>query len=214
MTLLDREGAVLREDIDVSTGFVVDPETGTLAITSETPSVGRRTTFLGRGPDVVLDGRLVDVPVDDGSVPGLLLLDDGDLQAYDQGSRAPRWSVAQTMAGSAIVVRGRVYLSTVSGLVAVDGRTGEELWHTPQPESRTLGALVTDGVHLLSAQQRPDAAGEVSQDDWPGVGELAAYAFDDGRELWRVDLPEDFLGVWPSGSTLVGWGPGRSAVLG
>ena len=213
MTLLDRDGVVVRDDIDARMGFVVDPESRTLAILSMT-GASLRTTFYGRGPDVVLDGRLVDVSVDDGSVPGLVLMNDEHVHAYDRDSSVPRWSVPHSMAGNALVVRGRVYLSTSSGVVAVDGRTGEELWLAPPPESRSLGALVTDGIHLLSAQQRPDVAGEVSQDDWPGVGELAAYGFDDGRELWRVDLPEDFLGVWSSGSTLVGWGPGRSAVLG
>jgi hypothetical protein len=79
---------------------------------------------------------------------------------------------------------------------------------------RTMGDLVTDGRHLLSAQQRPDEPGTVTAlNDWPGVGELVAYRFDDGGEDWRVDLPGTLLGVGAVGHTLTGWGSG-GAVLG
>ena len=77
-----------------------------------------------------------------------------------------------------------------------------------------MGDLVTDGRHLLSVQQRPDAPGTVTAlNDWPGVGELVAYRFDDGGEDWRVDLPGNLFGVATVGHTLVGWGRGN-AILG
>ena len=63
-------------------------------------------------------------------------------------------------ADTALVLRGRVYVSSGRGLVAIDAGTGEELWRTRVPEGRSVGGLVTDGRHLLSSQQRPDPASE------------------------------------------------------
>ncbi|NUU18311.1 PQQ-binding-like beta-propeller repeat protein [Cellulomonas humilata] len=214
MTLLDPGGVVVRSGIDARSGFEVDAATRTVAALSFAPDGLQRTTFLSRGPDVMLTGNRVTLSADDGSVPGLVLMSDTTVRAYDRGRSTPRWSISHAVAGNALVLRGRVYLSTDVGLVAVDARTGEELWRASTPAGRTMGALVTDGRHLLSAQERPDGAGEVTQDDWPGVGELVAYRFADGGEDWRVDLPGDLLGVWSTGSTLVGWGPAGSSVLG
>ena len=117
-------------------------------------------------------------------------------------------------ADSALVIRGRVYASSGRGLVAIDARTGEELWRTPAPEGRAMGGLVTDGRHLLSSQQGPDESGGVWTEEVSDVGELAAYGLDDGVEDWRVDLPDGVAGVWSTGSTLVGWGEGGASVLG
>jgi outer membrane protein assembly factor BamB len=139
---------------------------------------------------------------------------DTTVRAYDRGTGDLRWTVRHVIAGNALVLRGRVYLSTGGGVVAVDGRTGEELWRAPAAPGLTLDGLVTDGRHLLSSQQRPEEPGDVrSSDDWPGVGVLVAYRFDDGVEDWRVDLPHGLLGVGSVGHSLVGWGS-RAAVLG
>jgi outer membrane protein assembly factor BamB len=107
-----------------------------------------------------------------------------------------------------------VYASSGRGLVAIDARSGEELWRTPAPEGRAMGGLVTDGRHLLSSQQRPDPSGEVSTEGFASIGELAAYRLDDGGEDWRVDLPDGLTGIWSTGSTLLGWGEDGASVLG
>lgn len=214
MTLLDREGAVVRSGIDARAGYEVDPVTRSVAAMAFASDGLLRTTFLSREPDVMLTGSRVTLTADDGSVPGLVLMSDATVRAYERGRSTPRWSIGHSIAGNALVLRGRVYLSTDAGLLAVDARTGEELWRVSPPAGRSLGALVTDGRHLLSAQQRPDSTGEVTQDDWPGIGELVAYRFTDGGEDWRVELPAGLTGIWSSGSTLVGWGDAGAAVLG
>jgi outer membrane protein assembly factor BamB len=213
-SLLDAEGTVVRTGIDAQSGLALDPVTGTVTVLTHAADGSLRTTFIGPGADVVRAGTPVTLLADDGSLPGLVLMADSDLRAYDRDATDPRWSVRGGIAGNALVLRGRVYASTDSGLVALDGRTGEELWRATAPAGRTLGGVVTDGRHLLSVQQRPDASGEVTQDDWPGVGELAAYRFEDGGEDWRTDLPDGLMGAWSTGSTLVGWGPEGSAVIG
>ena len=117
-------------------------------------------------------------------------------------------------ADTALVLRGRVYVSSGRGLAAIDAGTGEELWRTRVPEGRSVGGLVTDGRHLLSSQQRPDPASERTTEGFPSIGELAAYRLDDGTEDWRVDLPDGLTGIWSTGSTLLGWGEQGASVLG
>jgi outer membrane protein assembly factor BamB len=156
----------------------------------------------------------VNLSADDGSMPGLVLMSDSDLRAYDRDSPTPLWTVDGVRADSALVLRGRVYASSGRGLVALDARTGEELWRTEAPEGRAMGGLVTDGRHLLSSQQRAGSSDGIWTEDVSSVGELAAYRLDDGVEDWRVDLPDGLTGIWSTGSTLVGWGDGGPAVLG
>ena len=214
ITLLDGEGHPSRAGVDASNGFEPDPRRGTVTAFTQDDRGRETTTIMGDGPDVVLDGRLAGVSADDGSLPGLVLAADSRIRAYDRSTGRERWSVGHGLSGSAVVVRGRVYLSTPDGVVAVDGRTGEELWRAPVMKGRTMGDLVTDGRHLLSGQVRPDEPGDVAAlNDWPGVGELVAYRFADGGELWRVDLPGTLLGIGSVGHNLLGWGS-TSAVLG
>ena len=215
MTLLDgADGSVLSK-VDAGDGFVTDSAQGTVAVFTLDDEGRVSTTLLGGGgPEIVLPGRLARVTVDDGSVPGLVLTVGSKVHAYDRSTGNDRWDVGHGLSGGVLVVRGRVYLSTPDGVVALDGSTGEELWRAPVLPGRTMGDLVTDGLHVLSAQQRPDEPGTVTAlNDWPGVGELVAYRFDDGAEDWRVDLPGTLLGVASVGHTLMGWGSG-AAVLG
>ncbi|GEK22738.1 hypothetical protein CXY01_32580 [Cellulomonas xylanilytica] len=214
ITLLDGSDGAVRSRIDASDGFTQDARRGVVAAFSSDAEGRVTTTLLGDGPDLVLPGRLARFSADDGSLADLVLAVGSRLRAYDRSTGRELWDVGHGLSGAALVVRGRVYVSTPDGVVAVDGRTGEELWRAPVREGRTMGDLVTDGRHVLSAQQRPDEPGTVSVlNDWPGVGELVAYRFDDGREDWRVDLPGTLTGVDSVGHSLVGWGSG-AAVLG
>jgi outer membrane protein assembly factor BamB len=214
ITLLDADDGAVRAGVDASDGFTGDARLGIVAAFSRDGERRETTTVLGNGPDLVLPGRLARVSADDGSLSDLLLTAGSRLRAFDRSTGRELWDVGHGLSGAALVVRGRVYLSTPDGVVAVDGRSGEELWRAPVLEGRTMGDLVTDGHHVLSAQQRPDEPGAVTAlNDWPGVGELAAYRFDDGGEDWRVDLPGTLLGVDSVGHTLLGWGSG-AAVLG
>ena len=200
--------------IDASNGYLADPRLGIVAAFSQDDEGKDTTTVVGGGPDLVLPGRLAQVSADDGSLSDLVLAAGSRIRAYDRSTGRELWDVGHGLSGAAVVARGRVYLSTPDGVVAIDGRTGTELWRAPVLTGRSMGDLVTDGHHLLSAQQRPDAPGTVTAlNDWPGVGELVAYRFDDGGEDWRVDLPGTLLGIGSEGHTLFGWGP-SGAVLG
>ncbi|KQR10564.1 PQQ-binding-like beta-propeller repeat protein [Cellulomonas sp. Leaf334] len=215
MFLLDREGEVVRDDIDAGAGWEVDKVTRSVAALSVEPGGDQSTTFVGRDrSDVTIPGRRVSLSADDGSVPGLVLMSDSTLRAYDRGSPEPRWSLPDLRADTALVLRGRVYVSSGRGLAAVDAGTGEELWRTRVPDGRSVGGLVTDGRHLLSSQQRPDTASTDTTEGFPSIGELAAYRLDDGTEDWRVDLPDGLTGVWATGSTLLAWGEAGASVLG
>ncbi|WP_456823901.1 outer membrane protein assembly factor BamB family protein [Cellulomonas sp. P5_E12] len=214
LTLLDTQGRVVRSDLDADMGYSADPGRASVAVFSMDEAGRQRTTVVGDGPDLELTGGMVQLSADDGSVPDLVLVADTTVRAYDRSTGDARWSIRHVIAGDALVLRGRVYVSTGGGVVAVDGRTGKELWRAPVGPGLTLGGLVTDGRHLLSSQQRPEEPGDVtSPDDWPGVGVLVAYRFDDGGEDWRIDLPDGLFGVGAVRHTLVGWGS-TSAVLG
>jgi outer membrane protein assembly factor BamB len=214
ITVLDGDGGPARTVVDASNGYTADARLGIVAAFSQDDEGKETTTIVGGGPDLVLPGRLARVSADDGSLSDLVLAAGSRIRAYDRSTGRELWDVGHGLSGSAVVARGRVYLSTPDGVVAIDGRTGEELWRAPVLTGRTMGDLVTDGHHLLSAQQRPDEPGTVTAlNDWPGVGELVAYRFDDGGEDWRVDLPGTLLGVVAAGHTLLGWGSG-GAVLG
>lgn len=215
VTLLDGRGRVVRSELDGSLGYSADPGSATAAVVSGDEQGSPRTTIVGGGPDLELVGRPIRAAVDDGSVPDLVLMADSVVRAYDRSSGDVRWSIRHASAGGdAVILNGRVYVSTGGGVIAVDGRTGEELWQAPVAPGLTMGGLVTDGRHLLSSQQRPEGPGDVtSPDDRPGVGVLVAYRLDDGTDEWRVDLPAGVTGVGTRGRTLVGLGS-TGAVLG
>lgn len=213
ITPLDGADGSMRPGIDASDGFVQDERLGVVAAFAPDGEGRDSTTLLGRGPALVVPGRLARIAVDDGSLSDLVLAVGSRIRAFDRSTGRELWDVGHGLSGSALVVLGRVYLSTPDGVVAVDGRTGTELWRAPVLPGRTMGDLVTDGHHVLSAQQRPDEPGTVTAlNDWPGVGELVAYRFDDGGEEWRVDLPGTLLGVASVGRTLFGWGSGAAAL--
>ena len=191
MTLLDGEGAVVRSGIDARAGYEVDPVTRAVAAMSFAPDGLLRTTFLSRGPDVVLTGSRVLLSADDGSVPGLVLMSDTTVRAYDRGRSTPRWSIRNATAANALVLRGRVYLSTEAGLLAVDARTGEELWRASASGGPDASAPSSPTAVTCSARSSgPTRRARSTQDDWPEVDELVAYRLTDGGEDWRTDLPD------------------------
>jgi outer membrane protein assembly factor BamB len=107
---------------------------------------------------------------------------------------------------NALVLDGRVLVSTQAGVVALDGRTGDVRWRAATVEGNVPGFLVTDGRHVVTAD-RPVVGGDRS--------ELVAYAPDDGRTLWRVPFPGGLRSSLSVGHLLLGWGDdGRLVVLG
>ena len=160
ITVLDGDGGPVRTVIDASNGFAADERLGIVAAFSQDDEGQETTTIVGGGPDLVLPGRLAQVSADDGSLSDLVLAAGSRIRAYDRSTGRELWDVGHGLSGSAVVARGRVYLSTPDGVVAIDGRTGAELWRAPVLTGRTMGDLVTDGHHLLSAQERPDEPGD------------------------------------------------------
>ncbi len=138
------------------------------------------------GPDeawyVPVDGKRVAIPgppmwlqVDDGSAPGLLMLQGsrngtGFVAAVDAATGKVRWRV-DVEATQAMLVGGRLVLLRALGLTALDAQTGEQLWVAESEGA--LRELSTDGEVALAA--RGDAL-------------LEAFALDDGRRVWERDL--------------------------
>src|SRR4051812_26811468 len=122
VTLLDPDGTVVRADVDARISTTVEASTGAL-IASSTDGSGRRVSSDVRaGPTVTYPGTRMELAVDDGSVPGLVLTtgrDAGDptIDAFDRGSGRHRWSLARSGFGEALVLLGRVYVLTADGVV-------------------------------------------------------------------------------------------------
>jgi len=141
----------------------------------ETPGV----LLLPAGRRVPVDGWPLWSAVDDGSVPEVLLLTapggpgGTTLSARDGRSGDPLWSLP-VQPEQSVVLDGRLYVMAQDALVAVDLRTGQELWRTRVP-SRTI-RLATDAERLLL----------VGADLTVG-----AYALGDGRLLWERDLHDE-----------------------
>ncbi|WP_456823654.1 outer membrane protein assembly factor BamB family protein [Cellulomonas sp. P5_E12] len=203
LTLVSGAGAVVRAGLRVggSDGSIgVDPVTGELALASYAGGgVVEKTTLLSADGDPagdrVLDGRLLQTSVDDGSVPGLVLTALGRLHAWDRETGRARWSADVSPGYDAIVVRGRVYLSTSSSLVALDGRTGRTVWETSAALGRG-GSLATDGRHVLVPSTPSSGVAD---------GGLVAYDLGTGAEVDRIAYPPGVTDVQMFQGLLLGW---------
>lgn len=204
LTLLSPAGDVVRgglSTVDGGGGYGVDPVTGDLVMTDYGSSGDAETTTLlsadgDPAGDRVLDGRLLETTVDDGSVPGLVLTALGELHAWDRESGHERWTADIQPGYGALVVRGRVYLSTASSLVAVDGRTGHVDWET----AATLGlggSLATDGRHVLVPTTSSSGVAD--------GGRLLAYDFETGDEVGSIPYPKGVTDVQMFQGLLLGW---------
>lgn len=139
---------------------------------------GRSTsTVVHAGGVVDVTGEPVFVTLDDGSVPGLVLTTvDSRLTAWDDDGRE-RWSADIRTDDGVLVLDGRVHLEHGAELVALDARTGAELWRS-DVASR---APVTDGQQLLALAAAPGRGRR---------SEVVALDPADGSERWRGPLPD------------------------
>ena len=180
--LLNASGELVRTPIPAVAGYRYDAVTGRLALLSTTQSGQFSSTLVAVGrDDVDLTGTYLDVAVDDGSVPDLVLTSDGSLRGWDARTGASRWTSDETATGSALVLRGRVYVPTMTGTVALDARTGEIVWRSIVTPGHVPGSLATDGTELVVADQ-PVAGTDRS--------ELVALDLDDGHARWHVPMPD------------------------
>jgi len=196
VSLVAPDGTTVRSWVDASMGYTVEPTSG-VVVASSTDAAGRPVSSDVRpGPEVKYPGKRIELSVDDGSIPGLVLTSGAALAAYDRTTGDQRWSSDGGAVGDALVMLGRVYVLTPGGVEAVDGSSGAVLWRTRAPHGATARALVTDGHHVLVAVRRDGAA------------ELVAYGLDTGHEDWRASLPDGIDKVSSSGGLLVGFRDG------
>ena len=206
-TVLSSSGEVLRESRPGDADHLLDPVAGRLVLLSTTGSGALLSTLVERGrADVDVPGEVLPFTVDDGSVPDLVLTSSGNVRGWDAATGESRWTSDVVASVNALLLDGRVYVSTRAGVAALDGRTGDLLWRASTAGSTVPGFVVTDGRQLVTTEQ-PVGGGNIS--------DLAAFALDDGRTLWRVAFPDNLWSSAAVGHLLIGWGrDGRLVVLG
>ena len=174
LRLLDATGAV-QQEVPLRSDDRVRGTAGD-AVVVEAPGEG---TVVVRARGVVrVPGRWVQLDVDDGTAPGLLLTaDDTGVRAWSpDGTR--RWASDVRVAGSrALVLDGRVVLGSGTAVVALDAATGDRSWRTGDVQPRP--GLATDGRYVFVLGEGGDAPTRVVA--------LDAAA---GGAAWRVDLPQ------------------------
>ncbi|GEM00365.1 outer membrane protein assembly factor BamB family protein [Cellulomonas terrae] len=205
-TVLSSSGEVLRASRPGDADHVLDPVAGRLVLLSTTGSGTLLSTLVERGrADVDVPGEVLSFTVDDGSVPELVLTSSGDVRGWDAATGEQRWRSDVVASSNALVLDGRVYVSTRAGVVALDGQTGDLLWRAATVAGTAPGFLVTDGRNVVTAEQHVSG----------GTSELVAYGLDDGRTVWRVRFPDSLRFSLSVGHLLLGRGmDGRVAVLG
>lgn len=170
------------------------------------------TTIVQPGrDDRRIPGRLVHRVVDDGSLPGVELIEGSRMQARDATTGELAWQADRHTSGPVVVLDGRVYCTsgdTAGEVVAFDGRTGSVVWSAEVGTFDQLARLMTDGrVLLVGLTPEVDAA----------AGSLTALSLAHGERLWRAPLPAGLDAAWTHGHLLVaGEGPdlAPSVVLG
>ncbi|OZB89274.1 MAG: hypothetical protein B7X41_03710 [Microbacterium sp. 14-71-5] len=153
------------------------------------------TLVVGPDRDVHLDGSPMWLAADDGSVPGLTLIRNGTLHAYDADGHQ-RWELPGPAPSGAVVLRGVLYATRDGGVVAVDGSTGTVRWQTALAVQQR--SPVTDGRVLLVALG----------------SDVAALDLRTGAVAWRSPLPVDHpeLGAF-GGMLLAGATDGSSTLV-
>lgn len=158
------------------------------------------------GREVPLTGPPLPVAVDDGSVPGLVLVatTPSTVGAVDVASGEVRWE-AEHGATAQVAVRARGVAVLVDGTVAsaVDVRTGAVLWRVTGLTDGPGSLGLTDGERVLLRHTED------------GVDRLAAHDLRTGEQLWSTALPEgtdDVVGL--AEGRVVAVGPGWVAGLG
>ncbi|RYV51647.1 PQQ-binding-like beta-propeller repeat protein [Pengzhenrongella frigida] len=185
--LLSADGDVLRSQTDPMGGGFNLLAGGSMIAESTMTAAGEATTTItdvASGREVTVDAFPAGSTPDDGSLPGVLLLQSADnetLIGYDLAADRARWEAPGAGPGgsiSTLIIDGRIVRSDQKGLTAIDGRTGETVWTTPL--TAEMGSIATDGRLVLVAQNSStDGEGQV----------LTAYGLDDGRKRWETPLP-------------------------
>ncbi len=119
------------------------------------------------------------IATDDGSAPGILLLQDADgLHGVDVGTGDDAWTSSQGSdvgPAATVVVDGTVAVLGGGALRVRDLVTGDVLWELPATTLRG-DSLLTDGSRLVVLT------------DGPGAN-AAAYDLRTGRPVWSTQVP-------------------------
>lgn len=108
------------------------------------------------------------------------------------------------------VGRGKVFVGTLDGrFVALDQKTGKELWSTPLTNMRAeFGALFSAPPQLAGNV----LFGGTTGGDQPIIGKIFAVNADTGERVWTFEIPKDDPKSWPGESRKKGggsaWMPG------
>ncbi len=108
------------------------------------------------------------------------------------------------------VGRGKVFVGTLDGrFIALDQKTGKELWSTPLTNMRTeYGALFSAPPQLAGNV----LFGGTTGGDQPIIGKIFAVNADTGERVWTFEIPKDDPKSWPGESRKKGggsaWMPG------
>ncbi|QCB92396.1 PQQ-binding-like beta-propeller repeat protein [Cellulomonas shaoxiangyii] len=145
--------------------------------------------------DLRVPGRLLNVMVDDGSVPGVLFTEGaGRVHAVDARTGEVRWEAAVALPNAVGVLDGRVHVPSPATLVTLDGRTGARLWERERWSTVWGAGVLTDGTLLYEPRASTREAGRP---------ELVGLDPADGAERGVVSLPPDVWSVIPWGGRLV-----------
>ncbi|CAN5122866.1 hypothetical protein BH11ACT1_BH11ACT1_04670 [soil metagenome] len=129
-------------------------------------------------------------------MPGLILPYDTSLHGGNASTGAARWSQTAYLTASALILRGRVYVATSRGVVALDGATRQRLWSSEGRDSVMPGSLATDGRHILLT---PDTGGT------DATAALIAYDPLTGDEAFRAPYPQGLSPAGEVGGRLLGY---------
>ncbi|ROS27974.1 PQQ-binding-like beta-propeller repeat protein [Cellulomonas sp. PhB150] len=141
--------------------------------------------------DRALVGTQVYVPIDDGSLPGLVLTGGGRLRAWDAATGTASWSSDDGLASSidqAMILRGDVIVTSSNILAAFDGTTGEKLWTRTLAAGAVVTNMFTDGRNLFL---------EMDKGDGEDVPLVTAYDRTSGEEAFSMAYPAGIDQVFP-----------------
>ena len=197
-SVLSSSGEVLRASRPGDADHLLDPVAGRLVLLSTTGSGALLSTLVERGrADVDVPGELLPLTVDDGSVPGLVLTSSGDVRGWDAATGESRWRSDVVASVNALLLDGRVYVSTRGGVAALDGRTGDLLWRASRRGAPCPGSSSRTGGSW-SRPSSPSAAG-TSATSQPSPWTTAA-PFGGSRS------PDNLWSSAAVGHLLIGWG--------
>lgn len=129
-------------------------------------------------PRFTLEGPAWQSAIDDGSVPGVLLMTDADgrLQGLDTETGDVRWAGQVLVRQELLRLDGVAVVRDPAAVVAIRISDGVELWRAP---ASGWTEPLTDGELVLVQGQ--DVDGRF----------LSARRLEDGEEVWRLPVPVD-----------------------